>query len=132
MPDPQLELAYHQTDYRVSSPGGEFVIRIGKLCPEIDAEQWAFITACNPMSRLLSDQENAGRMQQLEAELAAANYRFEHGAGVGRDGQWPPEPSLLVYEIDEAAAIELARRYDQAAIVVGRRNEPARLVWVHG
>lgn len=117
-----LEAAYRATDYRA----GEYLIRIGEV-PLIDADSWAFVTACNPRSERLPDAENARRMAQLEA---AVEFPFLPGEGTARDGSWPPEPSLLILGIDEATACELGRRFKQAAIVFGRRGEAARLVWI--
>ncbi|HJZ58178.1 MAG TPA: DUF3293 domain-containing protein [Gemmataceae bacterium] len=131
MPDPSLEAAYLTTDYRVEdAPGGPFVIRIGEVSRELAGLEWAFVTACNPGSGRLPDAENAHRMAQLEAAMREGGWRYYHGAGVGRGGQWPPEPSLLIIGIREPEAIELARQFGQNAIVAGRAVGAARLVWV--
>ena len=53
---------------------------------------------------------------------------FFPGAGEADVGDWPPEPSFLVLGISEQRAVALAERYEQAAIVVGRRNGSARLL----
>jgi Protein of unknown function (DUF3293) len=127
----QLEAAYRATDYRVEDiPGGPLVIRIDERCDQLPAAEWAFVTACNPRSVCLSDEENAGRTAELEAAVRERGWVFYRGHGVGRNGTWPPEPSLLIVEIAEADAIELAKRFGQHAIVAGRPGEPARLVWV--
>lgn len=138
MPDPLLETAYRNTDYRVDDgPFGPFTIRIGEVCGELEellfgevAFDWAFVTACNPGSRPLSAARNAQRMADLEEFVRAHGWRYYHGGGVGRTGNWPPEPSLLVIGIPQRDAVELARRFGQNAIVAGRTGERARLVWV--
>ena len=43
---------------------------------------------------------------------------------------WPPETSLLVLGLPEPAAADLARRYEQNAILHGALGGPARLVWI--
>jgi hypothetical protein len=130
MIDSILAAAYRDTDYWVDHPRGRFAIRIGEPVPQIVAESWAFITACNPGSKPLTAKENAARMRKLEQIVRDLGLSFLRGEGVGRDGAWPPEPSLLILNIDEATAIDLARQSGQAAIVFGRRGEPARLVWI--
>lgn len=125
MSEPALDAAYRATDYRA----GEITIRIGER-PHIDADSWSFITACNPGSAQLPPPENSERMARLEADVRALGLPFQCGEGVGREGSWPPEPSLLILDIDEATARELGRRFGQAAIVFGTRAEPARLVWL--
>jgi hypothetical protein len=137
MPDPAIEAAYMATDYRVDqSPVGPFVIRVGEPSQEADRllalhgqTEWAFVTACNPRSERLLDDENSRRMGELEVELRAGGWPNYHGAGVGRDGTWPPEPSFLVIGIPAAEALGLARRFEQNAIVAGRPGEPTRLEW---
>jgi hypothetical protein len=137
MPDPAIEAAYRATDYRVDdNPFGPFVIRVGE--PSAGADRllavhgqttWAFITACNPGSERLPDEQNVRQMANLEAELREGSWPHYAGTGVGRDGTWPPEPSFLVLAISEAEALNLARQFGQNAIVAGRTGEPARLVW---
>jgi Protein of unknown function (DUF3293) len=127
----QLEAAYRATDYRVEDiPGGPLVIRIDEPCDQLPAAEWAFVTACNPRSVCLSDEENAHRTAELEAAVRERGWIHYRGHGVGRDGRWAPEPSLLIVGIAEADAGELARRFGQNAIVAGRAGEAARLVWV--
>jgi uncharacterized protein DUF3293 len=137
MPDPDLEAAYRDTDYRVDDgPFGPFVIRIGEVSPAADRvlalhgqSNWAFITACNPHSERLPPEENARRMSELQAVCLDHGWRHYTGAGVGRDGSWPAEPTFFVIGISESEAIEVARRFGQNAIVAGRAGSPARLIW---
>lgn len=138
MPDPGLESAYLATDYRVDAgPDGPFVLRIGERCRDADRllarhgqSGWAFVTACNPESELLTHSENERRMAELEAVCLFRGWTFFAGVGVGRDGLWPPEPSFLIVGVPEEQAVEVARHFGQHAIVAGRVGEPARLVWV--
>jgi Protein of unknown function (DUF3293) len=128
---PELEAAYLSTDYEVENfPSGTFTIRIGESNAELAGLDWAFVTACNPGSVRLSDEENSRRMAELEGVVRNRGWCYYRGHGVGRDGQWPPEPSFLIVGISEADAVELARRFGQNAIVAGRPGEPAQLVWV--
>jgi hypothetical protein len=138
MPDPGLESAFLATDYRVDAgPDGPFVLRIGDPSPDADRllarharSEWAFVTACNPESELLTHSENEHRTAELEAVCLFRGWTFYAGMGVGRDGLWPPEPSFLMVGVSESEAIEVARHFGQHAIVAGRTGEPARLVWV--
>jgi hypothetical protein len=130
MINPQLDAAYRATDYWVDDPRGRFAIRVGEPAAQIDAESWAFITACNPGSKPLTAAENAARMRQLERVVCDLGLSFLRGEGVGRDGKWPPEPSLLILDIDKISATILGQHFGQAAIVFGRRCEPAHLIWI--
>jgi hypothetical protein len=132
-----LRTAYESTEFWVDdAPSGQFYLRCGERSPTLDRlltdaglNDWIYITACNPGSRRLSDDENASRMQQLEAQLQALPCVIYHGRGVGTVGDWPPEPSLLVLRLGEREGLEIARTFGQNAIVAGTRDEPARLAW---
>jgi Protein of unknown function (DUF3293) len=129
--------AYEATDFWVDdAPAGPFSIRCGERSPTLDRllsdaglEDWAYITACNPGSRPLTDEENASHMRKLETQLQALGCTIYHGRGVGKGGDWPPEPSLLVLGLGEEEGLEFARTFGQNAIVVGTRGERARLAW---
>ncbi|MFM7207611.1 MAG: DUF3293 domain-containing protein [Planctomycetaceae bacterium] len=138
MHDPELEAAYHSTTYSVFVPGQEPIsIRCGARCMPLDlmlaesrATQWAFLTACNPLSERLDEDANAERMMQLELLIRGRGLSCLHGEGRSDDEAWPPEPSLLVLGIAEADAVAVAREFGQHAIVAGSRGGEARLVWV--
>jgi hypothetical protein len=134
---PHLDAVYRDTDYWVDdAPDEPFAIRVGESCLELAVLltaagefEWAFVTACNPGSVPLSDEDNSQRMNRLEQAVRQGGWLFYHGHGAGRDGEWPAEPSLLILGISEREALDLARSFGQNAIVAGRLGEPARLVW---
>jgi len=138
MPDPELEAAYRSTSYSVIVPGREPIsIRCGARCLPLDlllaesrATNWAFITACNPRSTPLDDDANDERMMRLEMLVRGRGLNCFQGEGQADEGDWPPEPSLLVLGISEADAVAVAREFEQHAIVSGSRGGEARLVWV--
>ncbi len=127
---------YIETAYRVADGAQRFSIRVGERCAPIDAlldahdaEEWAYVTAHNPGGRRADADANEAAQQRLEAALRASARPVLHGEGVGDDGGWPPEPSLLVLGLTRADAVALARRFGQEAIVAGRRGAPAELVY---
>lgn len=134
----RLRRAYESTTYWVDDgPRGRFAIRVGARSDDADAllaaagaDAWAFVTACNPRSVVLADADNAARMAQLAQALRSRGFAHLAGASVADAGDWPAEPSLLVVGLAEDEAVALARGFGQHALVVGRRGEPARLVWI--
>lgn len=50
------------------------------------------------------------------------------GEGIGDDGQWAPELSLLVLGIDRNDARRLGRQYGQLAVIYGELNREAELL----
>jgi hypothetical protein len=103
-------------------------VDLEELLLEEVAVEWAFVTACNPRSVPLADEENLTRMNALREMLVARGLRFYSGVAVASDGNWR-ESSFLVLDLSEGDALRLAKRFGQNAFVAGRIAEPARLVW---
>jgi hypothetical protein len=137
MDDDTLRAAYEATEFRVSdSPVGPLAIRIGEVNDSLDrllgmsgVARWAYITACNPRSVVVPDDENRLRTEALRERLA--RFTAYRGEGVGADGH-PPEASFLVLGIEEAEAEDVGAEFGQNAVVVGRPGAAARLLWVAG
>ena len=133
-----LRDAYVATTYVAHDRDSEFRIRIGARCNELDTmlEQrkistWAFITACNPGSKLMAREQNEAAMALFRNDVVAAGFRFLEGEGVPdalHGAGWLPEPSLLILDIARDAAMKLAGKYGQRAIVAGALHQPAELV----
>ena len=126
--------AYERTRFCVHDGGREVCFTSGSnkrpleaLLHRHRATRWAFITAWNPASEPLTREENDRRQRRLRQEVESKGYRWLPGEGRGEDPSWLPEQSLFILGIPEAGAIELARKFGQLAIVVGRRGKPARL-----
>jgi hypothetical protein len=136
MRTPELEAAYLATEYWVGdAANGPFAIRVGEMSFDLEellieevAVEWAYVTACNPGSVPLSDDENRARTDELRETLVETGLRFYAGVAVAPDGDWR-EPSFLVLDLSEGDALRLAREFEQNAIVAGHIAEPARLVW---
>jgi Protein of unknown function (DUF3293) len=126
-----LKEAYRKTRYTIFNR--PFVIEIGKHCQTLDeqlqkhaAVEWAYITAWNPYSNVLSQEENDSRHQLLMASVK--DYPHWEGEGIGTDSNWQPERSLLVLGISRKEAISIGKHFEQNAIVYGRIGEPAELI----
>jgi hypothetical protein len=135
-PNPELLAAYQATTYYADLPKGRAAIRIGERQHEVDellveneAGSWIFITACNPLSEQLATKENRKRLNSLEQVLKDRGITHFHGEGLGDSGVWPCEPSFLVLGLNLEEAIALGREQGQHAVVFGRFNKPAQLVW---
>lgn len=131
--------AFTGTEYRVRLRQGSYaVIRIGEPLPHAlhyllhgEREPWGFITAWNPYARKLSRAHNRERQRDLLRALQERGARLCAGVGVGvglDDGEndWR-EPSLFVLGLDFDILDELARRFEQAALVRGAGHGAAEL-----
>jgi Protein of unknown function (DUF3293) len=131
-----LEQAYRGTSYEVDTPDGRLVLRIGLIHPALDqlllrhgCRTWAYVTAHNPASNLLQPEKNQCRQRDLEEEVSKSGRPFFRGEGVGTDGNWPAEQSLLILSISLQEALDLAERHGQAALVFGEIGQTAQLLW---
>lgn len=127
--------AYRRTSFFANTPRGRLCLRIGERSQELDqllvecgAQSWAYVTAFNPGSIPLDLEENECRQASLEQETARCGYAVFPGEGVGDDGAWLPERSLLIAGIGKADAVVLGRRFGQRAIVYGELGEPSVLL----
>jgi hypothetical protein len=126
---------YRRTTYVAHTGNGDIRIHPDSRSSELDGLlnelrilEWAYVTAYNPASRLLAEEDNVGRQQELIKAVQDRGLAFLDGEGIGEDGKWPAEPSILILGIQSDDARALGRQFGQLAIVVGRTGEPARLI----
>jgi hypothetical protein len=134
---PKLRAAYERALYRVDTPQGAIVLRVGSKSAALDrllaahgVVTAALLSAANPGSRPLSASANRRRHRKLRARVAAVGYRFLPGeSSEAKSGTWR-EASLLVLGFEREEAIALARELGQVAILVARAGQAVRLVEV--
>jgi hypothetical protein len=118
--------SYRRTTYSVETPLGAIRLRVGErnddlaeLLKRYGTTRWAYVTAFNPGSRILTTDENLERQSRLEDILICEGLTFFTGEGVGDDPAWSPEKSVLILNNSRLRAIHLAREFGQNAILVG-------------
>ena len=121
--DPALWEAYENTHFIVQS-NPEFVLKNGQYSEELkqlfihrSLSTAAFITAYNPFSQQLSEDENLERQEKLVKEIQSRGLNMLRGLGQDPDQKWEGEPSLLILDIALEAAKKIARTYEQNAFV---------------
>jgi hypothetical protein len=130
----ELLQAYAQTHYTVHADE-KFTLKIGEQSPSLlhlfhqtNALCAAFVTAYNPFSEQLTATQNEELQTALKADLKKRSLKFFDGIGQHPNGQWPGEPSVLILDLDLAAATTLARHYEQNAFVWCGRDGVPQLV----
>jgi len=118
--DPELLRAYEETDYTVSDDP-PLVLHVGEqnddariLLASFGVSTAAFLTASNPGSEKLSEEEKLDRQMELLSEIEAR--RLNYLVGYGERGDWR-EYSYLILGLDEQDASNLALQFDQNAYV---------------
>ena len=131
---PELVSAYEATYFHVKADPA-FILVIGSKSNELEMlfnssgyKTAAFITASNPFSKSLSDEENLLRNNQLRSDLITMSLEFIEGFGQDPLGEWPGEDSYLVMGIDYETASELGVKYEQNGIVLIDNNATPELI----
>jgi hypothetical protein len=96
-----LQQAYHRAEYRVHDQSGlDWRLQVDRLQPlllthysahQVDCA--SFLTACNPQGQLLSDADNARRMQQLRQTLRVGAWIFSEARVWIRKACGPAKPA---------------------------------------
>jgi hypothetical protein len=136
-PDPALRAAYEATSYILALPDGPVTLRVGVPAPALDAwltahghDVWAWLTAFNPQSRRLADDDNARRLDALKSALRAAGWSWLEGRALADDARWPEEQSVFVAGMSRSDALGLAAAWGQAAILCGCNGGEPDLAWI--
>lgn len=133
----RLRRAYRATDYQIHSRP-PIVLRVGG--PVAGLADWLatggcdtalVITAFNPFSRPTPATENLQQQEALQTAVRASGLSHVAAEGVGRDGAWPPEPSLCVFDAPAPLVDTWLIAFSQAAVVVADA-QGCRLVWHPG
>jgi hypothetical protein len=130
MLDQALIDAYRATNYVLFlDEEREITLNIGVPSPAFDrmldrrgVETAVVVTAYNPRSVVLSDAENRARHAELTEMLNARGYDYALGEGRDPTGHWKAELECVVFGISMEVGLEIARRFDQNAIVFVRRG----------
>jgi hypothetical protein len=125
----QLIAAYAATDFILHGEDAGLVLNIGRVSPEFDAVldrrgvgTAVVVTAYNPRSVVLPDAENQARHRALLDLLGLRGLDFQIGEGRDPTGDWKSEIECVVYGISLEVGLDLARAFDQYAIVFLQRG----------
>ena len=124
--------AFKNTDYIANISDKVITINIGKTQTELDnlikpVKQWAFITAYNPLPKILTDNENRIKNKQLRHDAENLGFQVYTGYGIAKDKSWR-EDSFLIVDIDKKVAKQLGAKYGLLAIVTGSTNNKTELI----
>jgi len=128
---PELIQAYRETHYRVE--GVEpFTLKVDQVSSEVlkalakrGLKSCAFVTAWNPYSIALKEEENTILERKLNLHLNAQGLNHTPGEGVHPSNGWSGERSSLVWGVSETNAREIAEEFQQNAFIwVGEDGIP--------
>ncbi|GAA0859386.1 DUF3293 domain-containing protein [Aliiglaciecola litoralis] len=134
MIDDKLLTAYHCAKYIVEYEGQEYPIQVGETCEIANrllshhkVHNGYFITPENPLSCLLSDDENIQRHARFLDLLHQRNCVYLSGYGTDEAQTWPKEVSYLIFTDDELWIKNLAADFGQNAFLKLTTRQPTQL-----
>jgi hypothetical protein len=137
--DEVLLAAYTATDFVVFDADGPWVLHVGKAAPQIDellarhgCRSATIVTALNPRSKVLGPAENAARHAKLKRILATKGCDFVEGEGRDPTGAWVAETECVIFGTTLAQGLDLARSFEQNAIVFLETGKAPRLEFPKG
>ncbi len=129
--------SYLTTRYVVAGPPcrRSLVLRVGVREPALARLQAragcrysAYITAWNPRSVPQVRRRNEAAQRRLVRDLEKqSGIRLLHGEGIAANGEWR-EPSVLALGLARPAALRLARRFRQNAVLICDKRGVPHLV----
>lgn len=115
--------AYRETEFRVFTENS-LTLKISQKSDELltlyevtRSETCAFVTACNPMGGLVSEEKNSELQKQLEEEIKFRGLTYIPGEGKHPVGDWPGESSFLIFDLSLESAKTLGKKINQNAVV---------------
>jgi hypothetical protein len=133
---PELVNSYLSTDYLTTVSSKEVKLKIGELTPNClnsymetnRVNSWAIITAHNPYSVELSEEENIFRQSLLTKLVELNGYASQPAYGQSEDRLWT-EPSIMIFGISYEMAQAMGICFQQNAIVFGETGYQVELVF---
>ena len=137
MLDEGLIAAYRATDYVLFiGDGGDVTLNIDRHNPDFDrvlekrgAMSAVVVTAYNPRSVVLLEAENRARHARLTALLEERGFAYALGEGRDPTGHWKAELECVVFGISAEIGLDIARAFDQNAIVLVMRGGAPELLY---
>lgn len=121
---PSVSGQYIELGFRIDESNQQ----IEELLTKHERSSACFITASNPNGQRIDEKENAARMKQLETIIKEKQLPYYFGQDGDPKGAWT-EKSLLVVGIELGDADQLARHFEQNAIVWLARGLAPALRW---
>lgn len=126
---PMLIRAYREALYEFTDKDINLVLKVGIISEELSEfmtlnnySSAAVITAFNPYSEQLSNDDNEKLQSALKSDLEALNLTIFNGYGRDSQNQWPAEPSFLVFSPKINDIENLALKYKQHAFLFVYNN----------
>ena len=131
---PELITAYLTTEYRVAA-NPPFALLMGKrseplaiLMAERGVKSAAYITAYNPPSQRVTEEENWSAHNSLRRNLEKRGFVLIEAEGADPSGGWQTEPGFLVLGLTLEHAKEIGKLFRQNAIVCADKDAVPELM----
>ncbi len=132
-PPNSVEEKFRRTRFCVTFEASIMVVRVGSLHPLLDQltkfTSWAILKASNPDAIRYSDEDNCSFNSMLADELNNRGFTIENVQCRDVDRFESSEAAFFVTNADLESCLELARQFDQLALVAGQSHHRAEIIW---
>ena len=130
----QLKALYTRAQYLILKESlplivGEKNRALDTFLKSNDARKGAFITAANPYSQKLNEEENTYRNRLLE-EACEGHWKYVPALATAHDGDSWEEESLFIFDISLKEALMLAGSFGQHAILYCELGGEVELIFI--
>ena len=115
--------AYKNTNYYIHHIN-KITVNIGKknqqlinLFKDDKITSASIITACNPFSKIMTEEQNLIAQLKLKKLIEDNNLSFMDAMGQDAKLEWPGEASYFIENITKIEAIKMGKEFNQNAIV---------------
>jgi len=137
MISPRLLLAFEKACYRIQTPAGPIVLKVGRrsaalaLWPRaLSPPGSVLVTAWNPGGLRRSRAANRGAERRLLQRLRAWGLRGWLARAQDPKGLWPDEYGVLIFAVSAPLAADLGRALGQRAVLFIGADAVPRLIWL--
>ena len=127
--------AYENTNYYIYHDT-EITINIAKknidlinLFKDKNLISASIITAYNPFSKIMTEEQNLSAQLQLKKMIEDSNLSYLDAIGQDIKKEWLGEPSFFIENISKENAIKLGKKFNQNAIVWVDKNLIPELIF---
>ena len=126
--DTYLKAYYYIIELDTSIIADELNHQLDNYLQKNNHTSWAIITAYNPKSIVLCEQENKSNNENLKNDLK--NYKFLNTKSGSNSSDWGIEYGFIIFNITKERSLKIAKKYNQNAILFGEQHKKAELIFI--
>lgn len=122
-----LKAYYYLIDLKLDLVVGGFNMELDHYMLINNYKSWTVITAYNPKSVVLCEQDNKYNNENLKNDIK--NYTFLNIESGSNSDNWEVEFGFIIFDLAKVDSIKLGKKYNQNAILFGEINKKSEIIF---